>query len=66
MLHFCTVNKRIMEAQRKNPLYVTMLVDLVNLKAVKKADAEKLLGYKLPDHVLEDTEAEDTEAEDEE
>lgn len=52
MLHFCTVNKRIMEARRKNEVYVTLLIDLVNLNVVTKEQAETLLGYKLPAHVL--------------
>lgn len=53
MLHFCTVNKRIMEACRKNEVYVTLLIDLVNLGVVTKEQAEALLGYSLPDHVLD-------------
>ena len=51
MLHFCTVNKRIMETARKDRAYVTLLIDLVNAGAVTKAKAEALLGYTLPDHL---------------
>ncbi len=41
-----------MEARRKNEVYVTLLIDLVNLDVVTKEQAESLLGYKLPAHVL--------------
>lgn len=57
MLHFCTVNRRIMETARKDRVYVTLLIDLVNAGAVTKAKAEALLGYALPDHVLDNTSA---------
>ena len=57
MLHFCTVNRRIMEAARKDRAYVTVLIDLVNAGVVTKAKAEALLGYTLPDHVLDNTSA---------
>lgn len=57
MLHFCTVNKRIMEARRKNEVYVTLLIDLVNLNVVTKEQAKALLGYSLPDHVLDKSSA---------
>lgn len=52
MQHFCTLNKRIMEAQRKSQAYVTVLVDLVNLGIVAKSQAEELLGYTIPSYLI--------------
>lgn len=52
MQHFCTLNKRIMEAQRKTQAYATVLVDLVNLGVVSKSDAEELLGYSIPSYLI--------------
>lgn len=55
MQHFCTLNKRIMEAQRKSQAYVTVLVDLVNLGIVTKSQAEELLGYTIPSYLITTT-----------
>lgn len=52
MQHFCTLNKRIMEAQRKTQAYATVLVDLVNLGVVTKSQAEELLGYSISGFLL--------------
>lgn len=52
MLHFCTLNKRIMEAQRKTQAYATVIVDLVNAQVITRGTAESLLGYKIPDMLL--------------
>ena len=62
MQHFCTLNKRIMEAQRKTQAYATVLVDLVNLGVVTKSQAEELLGYSISGFLLNtnSTPADDT------
>lgn len=52
MQHFCTLNKRIMEAQRKTQAYATVLVDLVNCSIMTKAQAEELLGYSISGFLL--------------
>lgn len=52
MQHFCTLNKRIMEAQRKTQAYATVLVDLVNCSIMTKAQAEELLGYSISSFLL--------------
>ena len=52
MQHFCTLNKRIMEAQRKSQAYATVLIDLVNLSIITKAQAEELLGYTIPSYLV--------------
>lgn len=62
MQHFCTLNKRIMEAQRKTQAYATVLVDLVNCSIMTKAQAEELLGYSISGFLLNtnSTPADDT------
>lgn len=52
MLHFCTLNRRIMEAQRKTQAYATVIVDLVNARVITRDTAESLLGYKIPNRLL--------------
>lgn len=52
MLHFCTLNRRIMEAQRKTQAYATVIVDLVNAQVITLGTAESLLGYKIPNRLL--------------
>lgn len=52
MLHFCTLNRRIMEAQRKTQAYATVIVDLVNAQVIARYTAESLLGYRIPDRLL--------------
>ena len=52
MQHFCILNKRIMEAKRKDALYATLLVDFVNLGVITKTEAETLLGYSIPSYLI--------------
>ena len=65
MLHFCTLNKRIMEAQRKTQAYATVLVDLVNAQVITRHTAESLLGYKIPNMLLSNAVLAPTDATDE-
>lgn len=49
----CTLNKRIMENLRKDTVYQTIIIDLVNCKYINKTNAETLLGYTIPDYLID-------------
>ena len=73
-----TLNNLMMDNQRKNPLYQTIITDLAITGNIEREDAEMLLGYKIPEFLKtpdgkslaaepeEDEESEDEESEDEE
>ena len=42
------LNNMMMENQRKNPLYQTIITDLAITGNMDREDAEMLLGYKIP------------------
>ena len=44
-----TLNNLMMDNQRKNPLYQTLITDLAITGAIEREDAEMLLGYEIPD-----------------
>ena len=71
------LNNMMMDNQRKNPLYQTIITDLAITGNMDKEDAEMLLGYKIPsflhtpdgqsiEEVPEELEDEDEEDEDDE
>ena len=41
----------IMENQRRNPLYQTIITDLAITGNIDRDDAEMLLGYEIPDYL---------------
>ena len=43
-----TLNNLMMDNQRKNPLYQTIITDLAITGAIEREDAEMLLGYEIP------------------
>ena len=43
-----TLNNLMMDNQRKNPLYQTLITDLAITGAIEREDAEMLLGYEIP------------------
>lgn len=47
----CFLNNRVMDAQRKDPMYQTIIVDLANCGAIDKDVAEGLLSYHIPEHL---------------
>lgn len=75
------LNNMMMENQRRNPLYQTIITDLAITGNIDREDAEMLLGYEIPaflhtpdgqsfedeseDPVVKDDEDEDDEDEDE-
>ena len=42
------LNNMMMDNQRKNPLYQTIITDLAITGNIDREDAEMLLGYKIP------------------
>ena len=71
------LNNMMMDNQRKNPLYQTIITDLAITGNIDKEDAEMLLGYEIPsflhtpdgqsiEEVPEELEDEDEEDEDDE
>lgn len=42
------LNNMMMDNQRRNPLYQTIITDLAIVGAIDRDDAEMLLGYKIP------------------
>ena len=44
-----TLNNLMMDNQRKNPLYQTLITDLAITGNIGREDAEMLLGYKIPE-----------------
>ena len=44
-----TLNNLMMDNQRKNPLYQTLITDLAITGNIEREDAEMLLGYKIPE-----------------
>lgn len=44
-----TLNNLMMDNQRKNPLYQTLITDLAITGNISREDAEMLLGYKIPE-----------------
>lgn len=69
------LNNMMMDNQRKNPLYQTIITDLAITGNMDREDAEMLLGYKIPaflhtpdgqslEDEPEDTEEDDSEDED--
>ena len=45
------LNNMIMENQRRNPLYQTIITDLAITGNIDRDDAEMLLGYEIPDYL---------------
>lgn len=74
-----TLNNLMMDNQRKNPLYQTIITDLAITGNIEREDAEMLLGYKIPEFLKtpdgkslvaepeesDDEESDDNESEDE-
>ena len=72
-----TLNNLMMDNQRKNPLYQTLITDLAITGAIEREDAEMLLGYEIPGFLktpdgkslaakpVEDEESDDEESDDE-
>ena len=46
------LNNMMMDNQRKNPLYQTIITDLAITGTMKREDAEMLLGYEIPDYLF--------------
>ena len=70
------LNNMMMDNQRKNPLYQTIITDLAITGNIDREDAEMLLGYKIPsflhtpdgqsiEEVPEDEDEDEDESEDE-
>ena len=70
------LNNMMMDNQRKNPLYQTIITDLAITGTIDREDAEMLLGYKIPsflhtpdgqsiEEVPEDEDEDEDESEDE-
>ena len=45
------LNNMIMENQRRNPLYQTIITDLAITGNIDRDDAEMLLGYEIPNYL---------------
>lgn len=45
------LNNMIMENQRRNPLYQTIITDLAITGNIDRDDAETLLGYEIPNYL---------------
>lgn len=45
------LNNLSMDNNRRTPVYQTLLTDLALIGVVPMADAEMLLGYKIPDYL---------------
>lgn len=67
------LNNMMMDNQRKNPLYQTIITDLAITGNIDREDAEMLLGYKIPSFLhtpdgqsIEEVPEDESEDEDEE